>query len=97
VNGVGIPCLFRPGGWTEECDLVWLVTQVYRLLTVDPATMASPGDALNPEAARFWADRRADGAFPLPLAPPLVAPGEPDRSTATRPALRLRPVARDER
>jgi len=61
----GIPCLWREGGWTPACDLVFVARQVHRLLT-DPGDY-SPKDAMNPEAALYWATHRDR----LPFEPPI--------------------------
>lgn len=84
-RGVGLPCLFRPGAWDEDRDLIFLVGQLHRLLTVDPDSRATPGDALNPEAARYWAGRTEHA---LPLEPPLVPPAP--AGAPARPRLHLR-------
>jgi hypothetical protein len=52
----GIPCLWRQGGWSPGCDLIFVARQVHRLLT-DPGDY-SPKDAMNPEAALYWAAHR---------------------------------------
>lgn len=64
-DGMGMPCLWREGGWSRRCDLIFCARQIHRLLT-DPRDY-SPGDSLNPEAAVYWATRRDL----LPLEPPL--------------------------
>jgi hypothetical protein len=66
--GLGIPCLYRR--WHPQRDLVWVARQIHSLLIVEPATMASPNDCLNPDAARYWL-AQTDHAVPLeqPLGP----------------------------
>lgn len=61
----GIPCLWRQGGWTPDCDLVFLARQVHRMLA-DPGDY-SPTDAMNAEAALHWAVHKKD----LPFEPPI--------------------------
>lgn len=61
----GIPCLWRQGGWTPDCDLVFVARQVHRMLA-DPGDY-SPTDAMNPEAALHWAAHKKD----LPIEPPI--------------------------
>jgi hypothetical protein len=65
MGAFGIPCLWRAGGWNPACDLVFVACQIHRLLT-DPGDYA-PNDAMNPEAALYWATHR-DG---LPFEPPI--------------------------
>ncbi|KOR32583.1 hypothetical protein TI05_06415 [Achromatium sp. WMS3] len=87
--GMGIPCLYRR--WRWDYTLRWLVVQIHRLLTVNPSTMASPNDALNPEAAKFWATQKE---FNLPLEPDLEAHlEEPSSSVAKTATLRLHRVS----
>jgi hypothetical protein len=69
---LGIPCLYRR--WHPQRDLVWLARQVHSLLVVEPATMASPNDCLNPDAARYWL---AQTEHVVPLEPPLGPAGAP--------------------
>jgi len=38
--------------------------QIHSLLIVEPATMASPNDCLNPDAAKYWL-AQTDHAVPL--------------------------------
>ncbi|MBN2576228.1 MAG: hypothetical protein JXP73_16830 [Deltaproteobacteria bacterium] len=64
--GLGIPCLYRK--WHPQRDLVWVARQLHSLLVVEPATMASPNDCLNPDAARYWL---AQTEHEVPLEPPL--------------------------
>ena len=61
----GIPCLWRQGGWTPDCDLVFVARQVHRMLA-DPGDY-SPTDAMNAEAALHWAAHKKD----LPFEPPI--------------------------
>lgn len=65
-DSVGFSCLWRKGEWNRECDLIFVVRQVHRLLT-DPGDY-SPSDAMNAEAAVYWA-RHKDR---LPLEPPIA-------------------------
>jgi hypothetical protein len=53
--------------------------QIHSLLVVEPATMASPNDCLNPDAARYWL-AQTEHAVPLelPLGP---APAPRDASS----------------
>jgi hypothetical protein len=64
-DGVGFPCLWREGEWNRECDLIFVVRQVHRLLT-DPRDY-SPSDSMNAEAALYWALHKDQ----LPLEPPI--------------------------
>ena len=61
----GIPCLWREGGWSPACDLIFVARQIHRLLT-DPGDYA-PNDAMNPGAALYWATHRDR----LPFEPPI--------------------------
>ncbi len=74
---LGIPCLYRR--WHPQRDLVWVARQIHSLLVVEPATMASPNDCLNPDAARYWL-AQTEHAVPLelPLGP---APAPRDASS----------------
>jgi hypothetical protein len=76
----GIPCLWRQGGWTPECDLVFVAGQIHRMLT-DPGDY-SPSDAMNPEAALYWATHRDE----LPFEPPMREFCEPGAGSGRRPA-----------
>ena len=70
-EGIGLPCLWRDGEWTKDCDLLFTARQIHRLLT-DPRYY-SPGDSLNPDAAMYWAEHR--DLLPLePVIPQLVQP-----------------------
>lgn len=62
---LGIPCLWRQGGWTPDCDLVFVARQVHRMLA-DPGDY-SPTDAMNAEAALHWAAHKQE----LPFEPPI--------------------------
>lgn len=80
----GIPCLWRQGQWSDEKTLAWLARQIHRLLTVDRRIQAAETDAMNEEAAAFWA-RQTEHA--LPLEPPLEQ--TPDTPAEERPRPRL--------
>jgi len=82
LEGVGVPCLYRH--WQWDYTLRWLVIQIHRLLTLDRSTQASPNDALNSSAARYWANQTQ---FALPLESGLDASIPPRPSV---PRLRLR-------
>jgi hypothetical protein len=75
--GLGIPCLYRK--WHPQRDLVWVARQIHSLLVVEPATMASPNDCLNPDAARYWL---AQTDHAVPLEPPLGPAPAPRRTPA---------------
>jgi hypothetical protein len=62
---VGIPCLWRDGEWDMDCDLIFVAGQIHQLLT-DPRDY-SPTDAMNEQAALYWARHRER----LPLEPPI--------------------------
>lgn len=62
---VGIPCLWRQGGWTPDCDLVFVARQVHRMLA-DPGDY-SPTDAMNAEAALHWATHKQELPFETPI------------------------------
>ena len=63
---VGIPCLWRQGGWNPDCDLVFVARQVHRMLA-DPGDY-SPTDAMNAQAALHWAAHKSE----LPFEPPIA-------------------------
>jgi hypothetical protein len=65
-QSVGLPCLWREGEWTLNCDLRFVARQVHRLLT-DPRDY-SPVDSMNSEAALYWAAHKDQ----LPLEPPIT-------------------------
>ena len=63
---IGIPCLWRSGEWDLlNCDLIFVAQQIHRMLS-DPRDY-SPNDAMNREAALYWATHRDQ----LPLEPPI--------------------------
>jgi hypothetical protein len=73
-------CLFRHFD-RRQMDLSWMVCQLWSALTAVPAVLNAPGDAMNPEAADWFIERRDQ--LRLPLAPPLVVPGA-DRARPSR-------------
>jgi hypothetical protein len=75
----GIPCLWRKGGWNQDCDFLFVARQVHRML-VDPGAY-SPTDCMNPEGALYWAAHKSE----LPLEPPIPEIGEcPEGRSASR-------------
>jgi hypothetical protein len=74
-TGFGVPCLWRR--WHPQRDLVWLACQIHSLLVVEPSTMASPNDCMDPAAAKYWLSQTE---HTLPLEPPFAAVTAPKRA-----------------
>ena len=82
---LGIPCLWRTGDWNPDCDLIFVAEQVHRMLT-DPGDY-SPMDAMNVEAALYWAMNR--DLLPLkPRYPDCNARGETSEKPDPKSGLR---------
>ena len=91
IERVGIPCLWRK--WNPDWDLVWVATQVHKLLTVARTISSTSGDAMNPEAAAWWESQKL---YTLPLQPSLEDRKAPDKAPARgRTSSAFMAVARD--
>jgi hypothetical protein len=74
-DGVGIPCLWRK--WNPDWDLVWVATQVHKLLTAARTTSSTSGDCMNSEAAGYWESQKTHA---LPLEPSIEDRKNPDEA-----------------